>query len=352
MIKDAEHSQVGPILQAFGLDQLGFMAIRSTLENTHLRSGAFVAAPAPRIGLLTLLDQTPVPAEPAAWVPSDVLEYQHISFDLGVVYKTVKELLVSQFGQQVSTSLGFVETQVKGNVGVDLTGLLSSVGNVHTVLQFSPEGNTSGEEDAEKAMQRIAIVWQLRDVDLWSRVMTTIGEVAPLAGRELKATEEQGFRGWRMDESAEEHKVEGGLVMGNGYLVLGVGAGTLERVLACLNNPPTGESSLHTSQLFERSRAAIPLRPGTGFTISDGARMAKIAFSGIESLMELEEQLSDKFSMEDDEEENEDPEFSLEHLRSVLPTAEELDGVLGVSVGQSSVNENGWVSEGVLELPK
>lgn len=353
VMRDAEHPQVGPIIQAFGLDQLGFMAVRSTLDNTHLRTVAFVAAPAPRSGLLSLFDQTPVAAEPAPWVPSDVLEYQHASLDLGVVYKTVKDLLVSQFGQQVSTSLGFVETQVKGNVGTDLTGLLSSVGNVHTVLQFSPAPNANVEEKTQDESQRVAVVWQLRDIDLWTRVMTTIGEVAPLAGRELKATDEQGFRGWRFDASGGDNKVEGGLVMGNGYLVLGVGAGTLERVLACLNNPPTGASSLHTSELFERSRAAIPLKPGTGFSISDGARMAKLAFKGIESLFEMEEQLSARFSMgEDDAEEGEDREFSLEHLRRVLPTAEELDGVLGVSVGHSFVNEYGWVSESVLELPK
>jgi len=355
MLSEMKPAQVVKFFEALGLDQFGHIAFRGTLDGSNMRSSLFVAAPAPRKGLPLLLDQSPTESQPAAWVPSDVMQYQHISFDLGVAYKSFKELLIQEFGQQASTSFGFVETQVKGHVGTDMTGLLSSIGNVHTIVRFSPEPGVSSEEIEN--LERLAVVWQLRNVELWTRVMNTIGELAPMSGRKLKATDEQGFRGWRFDEGG----FEGGLVAGNGYLVFGVGTGTLERVLAALKNPPSGAAALLTHPLFEKAQSLLTLQPGTGFTFSDGARIAKFAFQGLDSVLDLEEKLKARFSSDtfgdadgDDgaSDEEDSTEFSAKHLRSILPSAEELEGVLGVSVSRTYVDDHGLFSESVLELPK
>ena len=51
--------EAAKVIDGLGIDSLGALAMRSVLDGTIMRSGFFLAAPAPREGLLALLDQPP-----------------------------------------------------------------------------------------------------------------------------------------------------------------------------------------------------------------------------------------------------------------------------------------------------
>ena len=168
----------------------------------------------------------------------------------------------------------------------------------------------------------------------------------------MKPTDEQGFRGWRVAEEG----IEGGVVMGNGYVVIASGAGTLERVLTCLNTPPTGEAALRSSELYNQARSVLAVDPGLAFSISDGARLARILFQPLETFGQMEARIRLTSGADGDEEANEEDDnvssSLLEHLRQILPNEEELEGVLGVSVSHTQATDDGWLSESVISLPK
>ena len=118
-----DHPQARAIIDRFGLSRLSLMGLKWSLDNHTVRATISCAAPAPRDGILQWIDQREVEARPAAWVPSDVLQYQHISFDLGKAYATLKDLIIEQFGDQASTVFRVAETQVLGNTPVLISRL-------------------------------------------------------------------------------------------------------------------------------------------------------------------------------------------------------------------------------------
>ncbi|HXT60813.1 MAG TPA: hypothetical protein VN699_19400, partial [Pirellulales bacterium] len=83
-------------LEAFGVGTIGPLALRVSLNDRALRTGLFLSIPEPRQGLLALLDQPSLPAAPPEWVPSGIVEFQQISFDLGGAFTKIKELAIAQ----------------------------------------------------------------------------------------------------------------------------------------------------------------------------------------------------------------------------------------------------------------
>ena len=82
----------------------------------------------------------------------------------------------------------------------------------------------NGEQITAMA-DRFALVWQIADEEPYLKLL---GRLAPLAGGELE--QEQGFRGVRIPGVAAAY-------VGRGHLVLAVGEGTLEKVLAAIRTP-------------------------------------------------------------------------------------------------------------------
>lgn len=332
-------------LDALGLDALGPIAFRMALEGTALRSGLFVSAAAPRRGVLALLDQEPLEPSPPQWVPASVHGYTQIGFDLGAAYTKIKELAISLAGDSARQGFVQIETGVQGVLQTDPATLLSSIGRQHSIVEFPPK-NDSGET---RFTGRAGLVWQVKDEPLWRRVMQTIGQFAAAGG--VQAAEEQGFNGYRVDQGP----VPVGLFLGRGYLVLGVGEEVTESLLSMLRNPPEGPSAMRTSPLAARAAALLLPARSMIYQLSDAGSSVKTAKRTIENVIELPltKQLGPvriSSASESSADSAESTAFAAK-FKELLPSDEELEGVLGVSVGQTTLNEHGLSSQSVLELP-
>jgi hypothetical protein len=342
------------LFDSLGADRLGMLLFRMTLDGTNLRSGLFLAAPAPRQGIFALLDQPAIASVPPAWVPADVVQYGHVSVDLGSAYRQMKQWAIGQFADEAQETFTNLENQFSAMLQEQPDKLLSSLGHQHTVLGFEtslPVVGASGEasdDEAPEADDHIAIVWQVKESETWARIVQAIGVFAGMTQGAARATEEQGFRGWRLN--TESHAA--GLVLGKGSLVLGLGEGTLERTLSCLNHPPQGPDALHTSVLFSRAQALLPLDMGIGFELTDGNRYVKGMRRWIEASLKRFDELRARAAGDDRSDDNENARNAppIKDFLELLPSEEELDGVLGVSVGQTQVNDQGLISQSVSEL--
>lgn len=359
----AKNPKVKQVLEAVGVAGLGPLAVRISLDGIALRSGAFLSMPAPRPGLLTLFDQAKLDPEPPAWVPASAAGYQQFSFDLGKAYQQVKDLVIEQSAGAARQSFDQLETTVKAFLQVDFSDVLSSLGQQHTAVSFLPKiGEVAPANNGEQAVtpqlvQPVGIVWKLGNEQVWKQILQLIGRFAQGgAAGGLQAVEEQGFSGYRMQQGNNQM----GLFVGNGYLVLGVGSDVSESLLSVLRSPPEGEAAMRSSGLVERGRALIPPQPCLSYQLSDAGASVKVTRQLLNSL--LEAPLSVKLNAppaggigaglaglaaQPSAEQKE----LIEKLKSLLPNDAELEGVMGVSIGQTVVTDDGLAIQSAVELP-
>jgi len=344
------------MLKALGIDTLGAAAIRMVLDGTALRTGTFISAPAPRHGLLTLLDQPTVPAEPPDWAPASALSYQHINLDLGKAYSEIKDLAKAHGGDQAKQSFDQVETQVQAFLQTDVAGLLSSLGQQHTVISFPSKPaepaaaagfNPLAAVLSGLSTARTGIVWQVKDEQVWKRLMQLIGTVAPQTNGIVSEAEEQGFSGFRL----KQDPIEAGFFLGRGYLVLGIGSEVTESLLAVLRSPPTGAASLRSGSLIERAQSLLAPEAGLEFDLSDSGQEMKGTRETLARLLSGSSPVSPLGAIAGNQAAAPEDTAMLEKLKALLPSDEELEGSVGVSVGQTTVNGYGLVRQSVIELP-
>ena len=335
----------------FGLDGLGPYAMRSTVEGTEWRTQMSLAVPAPRQGLMQLLDQEPLAVDPPQWVPANTVRYYQWSFDLGKAYEVIKEAAMREFPEKAGGGFAMAERQVQNFVKASLTEVLTSLGNRHIFMSFGMESSEATTEDAEEtsgtATERLAMVWELKDEDLWARLLKAISPFAGMAPG-VESVEEQGFSGWRMKKG----ELEGGLFLGKGYLVLGYGSGVMESVLATLNNPPSGSDALRGSHVFAKANTMIDLEPGLAVQITDGDRYFSMAVAAMKKQLAQADKLADRSSEEDDDEDGESGlKLLLSLARAVMPSQDEIQGMMGVIVSRWEVNEHGLFGNSAQEMP-
>ena len=334
---------VARVINALGVDAMDVLALRATLDGTFMRMGMFLAAPEPRTGILALLDQPPLPPKPPAWVPSSVVGYSHTSADLGKMYSHIKELILREFGQEAQMPFQMAEGQAQAMAQADLATILSSIGHEHMVLTLEPEIADAQADDDQPMQQeqKIAIVWRPKQEELLSRVLTA---ASALAGNNLTAAQEQGFNGWRFGAGI----FEGGLMLGNGYMVFGLGRGVLEKTLSALNQPLEGADAMLTGEVFKQARQMMALEPGLSFQILDGRRYSKMLKQMLDAMLSQMEWQARQFG---DAGGDRDALDWIGNLRKVLPSDEEMEDVLGPSVGTLHVDDLGMVMMSVNELP-
>lgn len=333
-------------IRLFGVDQLGAFALRQTADGPNWHTQMSLGLPAPRTGLMKLMDQELLAIDPPQWVPASAVRYFQLSFDLGAAYNTVKEEVTREFPDRTAAGFAMAEAQVQNFAQLSLSELLSSLGQRHTIMSFGVEDSEVSEgedlEPGENMSDRMAVVWQVTDEQLWSRLMKVI---APFAGMApgSEAAEEQGFSGFRM----KNESVEGGLFLGKGYLVLGVGTGVVETVLASLNNPPSGSNAFAGSEVYSNATDLLDLDPAMFAEITDNERYVQMVFSKMRQQLDQIENMFDAASNGDDSDGN----FVFDLMRTVMPDDEELPGLMGVSVGRWEINDDGFFAESVQEMP-
>ncbi|MCC7192067.1 MAG: hypothetical protein IT444_04715 [Phycisphaeraceae bacterium] len=357
--KSGKDPKAAKALQTFGVTHLGPIAMRSSFENNKLLNSVFASAPAPRPGLVALLDQPPLPAEPPAWVPSAAIGYTHVSFDLGKAYTLIKTLSIQEFGQEASQGFDQIEQSVGQQLGTDMASLLSAFGQQHSLVSYLPElqaaeagGGGANAEPKPADLNKMAFVWTTQNDDIWNRVFALIGQFAPMMGDAVAPAEEQGFTGYRATDP--NGNFEGGLFKGKGFLALSIGRGVVETTLNTLGAPPEGEAAMRGAAYFRRAKELLPLKPGLWLQINDMNRYSKVLrelFIG-EMTREFERQTGmPDLDSGNNAASRESKKALFEGFKALIPSDVELDGMTGVSVTQSLVGDHGLVIQSAMELP-
>lgn len=345
--------QAAKLIEGLGIDSLGALAMRSVLDGTVLRSGLFLAAPAPRRGLLTLLDQPPLEPQPPAWVPVSAVGYQAISIDLSRVYDLAKQLANTLGGPSVAQNFGQVEAMANTFLQVDLPALIGSLDNQISSVSFAPRIADAAAQDGDGATpsieQRVGIVWPIRDEQPWKNLLNRLAQQAGT----LKQVNEQGFTGYRIDQGA----VHMGIFVGHGFLVLGIGPDVSEPLLAVLRTPPDANRTMLSSGLVERGRALLPPRPCFSYELVDGGSSVKVVRQLLEGILQVSINPASAVPSAP----GAPPALGLgqnpaqielvNKFKALLPSDDELEGVMGVSVSQTVVTDQGLSSQSAVELP-
>jgi len=349
---------VSAVFQALGIDTLGAVAIRTVLDGTALRTGTFICAPAPRHGLLTFLDQPALPAGPPDWAPSSARAYRHVSFDLGKAYTEIRDLAVALGGDEAKQDFDSADGEIEALLQTNVAGLLSSLGQRHTFISFSQkraEASTAADCECGGICDPLAtalsdvregIVWQVKDEQVWMRLMRIIADV-PEADDLVMASEEQGFTGYRLKRSP----LDAGFFVGRGYLVLGIGEEVTESLLAVLRTLPTGVAALRSSSLVERAKGLLAPEAGLEYQISDAGREMKDLKELLTSLLSGPLPGAQVGAVSGDSRAAHSDAALTEKLKALFPSDEDLEGSVGVSVCQTVVNGYGLVRQSVIELP-
>lgn len=326
-------------LAAAGIDGLGPLAWRHTLDGDVYRQGMFIALPAPRSGAMQILEQESDAAEVPPFVTSEAVDLTQISLDLGQAYKTIREIAVAQGGEETANMFTAAEMQAQGWLGLDLPGVLSAFGTRHWVVAYPPQVAAAlAEARKDRAepgplagmptVDRLAIVWQVTDEAPFQKMLQRL---APLA--QTQVVEEQGFRGIRIPNGPA-------VFAGQRHLVVAIGEDSLEKTLAAIRTPPAGEASLRESAAVTRAAALLPPAPARLFSIGDATHTGGTLGLMREILSGLQ---ADDVA----------PAYRelLEKLRPLLPSAADMEGMFGVSTSILETTDSGLSYRSAWELP-
>ena len=337
---DEALQQALEVIQALGLDRLGAAAYCLALDESLLRTGTFLAVPAPRQGLAGLLDQPALAPDPPVWVPADIMVYTQGSADLGAIYARIKETVIAAFPDAAAMQYDMIEQTALNFLQTDPATLLGSLGHRHVMLSFVPtvkKLQLPGRE-VEMPASRMAFVWEVTDEALWQRMIPALA-ASPMLQGAFELVEEQGFTGLRSQQEA----LDAAIFLGKGHLVLALGPDVAERVLTALSHPPAGDAAFGNGKVMARVRQVERLEPGLMFQAGDMAiyfekvmplllntfkMMGMTGFPGGAQTARL-----------------------VQGLEEVLPSEQEAKGLMGVTGGDLFVNEHGLAGRSFAELP-
>lgn len=364
LIPNEGPNDMGPrVVKAMGFDKIGPVGVRMSLDKTVLRTGGFVSAPAPRTGILALLDQPTLKPEIPEWVPATALTYTHVSMDLGKAYLKIKELVLGEFGQEAGQGFQMIEGQAQQMLNVELSALLSGFGQQHSIIEYeakkkappAEKKHAEGEEEEEMMMPEgpqasMAVVWQVKDEELMKKFLQTAMAMTGAA----EPADEQGFTGYRAPAP-----IEGGVFVGRNFMTLSLGQGVTEATLLNLRTPPKGKDAMKETDAVKRGATLVQLQPGLMYSASDANRAAKKirdAFveavdRGIEEAMAGRGRRFRGGQPENAAGDEEKARAMAAKIKELMPTDAELEGVLGASVGQMIVTEKGLVTNSAVEMP-
>lgn len=324
-------------LGAIGLGQMGPVALRQGFDGGLLRQGVFMTLPSPRVGLCRILDQDCDAAEVPSFVTSEAVDFTQVSLDLAAVYRTLKEFLIAEAGEQAVNMFATAEVQAQGFMGVEIEKMLSNLGSRHWIVSYPTQIAAAVREARDRAKDgageapsadRTAFVWALEDD---APVIALLPKVAPLA--QAQVVEEQGFQGIRLP---------GGVAVfaGQGHLVVALGGDTLEKTLAAIRNPPAGGASFRESEASRKAATLVNLVPARMFSVGDATRTGGM-------LGDLREFVA-ALVPDDVEEQYRDV---LAKLQALVPPAEEMQGMFGVGATVMHLNDAGVAVQSAWEMP-
>jgi hypothetical protein len=324
-------------LASIGVDGIGPLVWRQSLDGGRYHHGIFVSMPGPRRGLMQILDQECDPCEAPSFVTAEATDLTQFSLDLGKAYQTVREVMVAAGGEEAGNMFTVAEMQTQGWLGIELSKLLSSLGSRHWMIAYPSriaDAVAAGRAGGNVGQQlndsnRGAIVWQVADEAPFLKILQQ--RLAPLVGGTL--AEEQSFRGIRIPNGPA-------IFLGMNHLVVGIGDESLEKTIAGIRNPPAGAASLREGDLMRRAAALLPLDPARMFSVGDATKTGGM----LGNLRDI------AAAMEPDDVPEEYREL-FAGIKEVMPTAADMEGVFGASADTMRMTDDGLVFRAVWEMP-
>lgn len=348
--ESGDEPQFDATMQALGFDTVGVFAGSYYLSDEAIRGHVFAQMSEPRNGLPATLDAATLPAEPPAWVPTD-MSYGHLGYDLSKLYDVIvavaQAVAPEQAMQQIQMANGMVQMQTQS----DIPSILRAFGTAHRIVVLPSrkvtmeieEWDYDSEEfvtiEREVPTQPVAVVWDIADQPLMDRLLNAAIGFAAMGGQGVEPVEEQGFRGLRMTQAGPTVS----LMLGPQQLVVGVGPDVTSRVLSLLNNPPAADASLAGSPLMAEARALLgdALKPGLAFQMDDGGRsMAEVIPMVLDTIRQEAEFNGDDVDT-----------ALLDRIETLMPSAEDMEASFGVNVGVGTMTGAGLRFDGALSTP-
>lgn len=323
---------------AVGIADAGPVAWRLAFDEGRLRQGMFFTLPAPRKGLLRVLEQECDPTDVPSFVTSEAVDFTQISLDLAAAYRTVKEFATAEGGEQAANMFTTAEMQAQGWLGVGLEAMLTNIGSRHWIVTYPREvaaALAAARQNREAGVaggpsaDRVAFVWKLADD---APVIALLPKLAGLAG--VQVVEEQGFQGLRLPGGAAA------VFVGRDHLVVGMGGDALERTLTAIRNPPVGPASLAESDVPRKARDLVGAAPARLFAVGDASRTGGM-FGELRDIVAA-------LTPDDVEEEYRD---LLAKGQALLPPVDEMQGMFGVGATIMEVNDAGVAIKSAWEMP-
>ncbi len=366
------------IVKILGVDRVGAGAARATLDGNVMRSGMFIEAPAPRTGVVKMIEQIPLQSQPVEWAPAGVVNYAHFSFHPGNAYGLLKEMAVKIAGPHVQQQFMMAETVPMMALGVELPDILDTLGPRYTFLEFEPKFPDADKMKQDPsvmlamtamgnvAFRRMALTVEAANEPLWRQLhdmlKQKLAQLQPGMAPIEVIDDEQGFAGIRTTQQAP---VRFGAFVGRGHLVMALGDDVANQVLAALRNPPQGKQALRGADVVRQAGRMIKLQSGLAYQITDNDRyVPKMIMGAIEywfNMINVEMGLAAAEGDSDELDEDEGVKFEqhgideagkrkIEQLRAWFPTEDEWKGVFGVGVGQMRATDHGLVAESAAVL--
>ncbi|MCM8541719.1 MAG: hypothetical protein NE328_15730 [Lentisphaeraceae bacterium] len=329
-------------IELLGLNNLEGIALWSAIDGNESNTSIFVSSPAPRKGLLTLLDQPKTDALPPAWVPENVMNYSHLSFDFNILYNVIKKIASSQLGAgAVDAQEQTANNTLKALMETDIKGLVNSFGKKIYQVNFGFEMQSNSNANAlglnALPVNKTAVVIEFTNEKVMRKLIELAGAFLQQPG--ITKSQEHGFDGFRI----ENPMFKGSIFYGQQKLVISIGEGTTEMILSAMANPPKGADALINSKKFIDFIKSKKPEKSSVFSYGDASKMAPSIYSALSQLITREQVLADIS--------NEREKAFANDLLDLLPTESDVEGIFGISHSVGMPIESGFIFKSTVELP-
>lgn len=342
------------LLQAGGTAACSAAGLSWSLGQGRATTCGHLSLPAPRKNLAGLLDQTNLSIQAPPWAAADLVELSVLPLNMQGLYDCVRAMAVTLGGADAERGFTMADQYTQGVFQVGVRDLLGMFGQrLHVVRLASPTGQLQGL-DAEARLaemqerERIAFLFEVADPALAQRVFDMMGNFAVGSGQ-AQRTDELGFACLRanFNGTMEVEAPPMSLLLGQGQLVFTMGDGTDLSVMSDLRTPPEGERALANAPAFTAAFAEIAAEQVVMWGYQDADQLVSIAADQIRQQLDTLEMMATTLGDELD------PSLLLvkELFQSVLPSAEELTGLLGSSASVISSDQDGFRLKGVVVMP-
>ncbi len=276
---DEDHFRGGPfnlppaeMHEQLGFSDLGIGGVRITLDGATVRTGAFVNLPAPRRGIMRLIEQAEIAPQPAAWVPATAPFYAHFSFKPLDLYEAMMEIVIATEGPDFEAFIEQQEEQMKQEMGFNQRDLAASLGERHHVVvwDIDPPQESRPWDDLGTRMGLVqSLVFGVERPEPIEGIMEyTMEMMAQFDPEHPGLSREQGFVGIRNEDDEDRPS---GTFVGEGHLVVAAGKGAVETTLSAIRRGDGGGDSLSAADTTASALRQLDARPAVATAILNPA---------------------------------------------------------------------------------